>query len=73
MRTATQSIESLLQTATKKAKQTGRTYMVCELDYEDSQRLYVRPEWFADTDEFVAFDGRILALAYPNGETEITR
>jgi hypothetical protein len=52
------------------AKQFGQPYMVCEMDHEDGRRKYVRSLEYSNDDEFLAFDGKILAIGYPDGTRE---
>jgi len=52
------------------AKQYGYPWMVCEMDYEEGRQKYLRPLRYADEDEFIAFDGKVLAVGYPDGDFE---
>jgi len=45
--------------------------MICEMDHEEGRRKYLRPLRYADEDEFLAFEGRILAIGYEDGEVEV--
>jgi len=53
------------------ARNNGAPYMVAEIDYEDTRRRATYPLAYEDDPEFEAFDGRILAVAYPDGTVEL--
>ena len=53
--------------AIAQAKAFGYAWMVCELDYEDTRRRYLRPLRYADEDEFFAFGGYIISIGHPDG------
>ena len=53
------------------AKSFGYPWMICEMDHEEGRRKYLRPLRYADEDEFLAFEGRILAIGYEDGEVEV--
>ena len=55
--------------AVSAARAFGYPWMICEMDYEDSRRKYLRPLRYSNEDEFYAFDGRILSIGYPDGST----
>ena len=44
-------------------------YLV-EMDHEDTRRVYVVPTDYVGTDEFAAFDGRLIAYVEKTGEVE---
>lgn len=44
--------------------------MLCEMDHEDGRIRRIRKLEYSNEDEFCAFDGRILAIAYPDGSTD---
>ena len=46
--------------------------MLCELDYEDTKRNFLRPLSYSTEDEFIAFDGRILAIGHADGTMVVT-
>ena len=52
------------------AKAFGYPWMLCELDYEEGRKTYLKPLRYADEDEFYAFDGKIKSIGYPDGTYE---
>jgi hypothetical protein len=52
------------------AKQFGYSWMICEMDFEDGRKKYLRPLRYANEDEFYAFDGKILCIGNPDGSTD---
>ena len=52
------------------AKQFGFPWMLCEMDHEEGRRKCIRKLSYSTEDEFLAFDGTILAIGYPDGSSE---
>lgn len=54
----------------RRARKYDEPWMLCEMDYEDTKRNFLRPLSYSQEDEFIAFDGRILAIGYQDGTVE---
>ena len=52
------------------AKRTGEPAAVCEIDHDEDRATRVYRLDYTTTGEFDAFDGRILAVVYPDGMIE---
>lgn len=61
---------SPLMKAKQLAKNKNVPYMVCEVDFEDGRETVVYPYSWALTEEFTAFDGKIISIHWPDGSTE---
>lgn len=64
---------SHLTRATRRAAETGQPHMVYGHDAGDTRRLAIAELDHADTDEFSAFDGELVAIAHPDGTVETLR
>jgi len=60
----------LITLARERASVRGEPYMVCLTDDGDSTSQHVYRLSYAGCNEFVAFDGEILLIAYPDGTYE---
>lgn len=60
-----------LDRAKRLARDSGESTYVCEGDVEDRREQFVSTGAYIGTDEFVAFDCRILAEVHPDGEVDI--
>lgn len=59
------AFQRALRLAKAKAAAKNQSYAVVEIDQGDCREVFSVPEWYCDTDEFVAFDGKVLALVDP--------
>ncbi len=58
------------QHAIAKAKRTHEPVALVEMDSGDSTARYLTDEDYLASDEFKAFDGRVLLIAYPDGSID---
>ena len=57
--------------AATNARRLNEPFAVIDIDNgEDGRAVECRPLDYCDTDEFIAFDGRILSIHYPDGTSE---
>ena len=55
------------QRALAAAKRRGETMCAVTMDYQEGRREYIVPLDYVDGQEFEAFCGDILCIAYPDG------
>ena len=71
MRASTTYPYSKLIHAKRLARQHNRPYMVYLVDHEDGRAVRIADYDYAREPEFLAFDGEVLAIIYPDGEVEV--
>lgn len=64
------NINASIGEAKARAKATGESYFVCTFEEADGRMYGVHSERYIDSDEFEAFDGRIVYEVFPDGTYE---
>ena len=59
-----------INSASKQAVSNKKVKLVVELDQGDSREQIIVDEDYVDYDEFIAFDGKIIAHCNPDGTVE---
>jgi hypothetical protein len=67
---ADRTLDTPIARARELARDTDQPYIVAEIDHEDTRLLEIHPLAYADSPEFVAFDGVVVVIAYPDGTIE---
>jgi hypothetical protein len=62
----------LIKVARAHAEASGAPYCVVDIEEGEGRARVVVPESYLGSDEFAAFDGRVLAIVYPFGGVEFT-
>lgn len=62
----TEEIDRLIALSVKR----GRSYALLDIDNGDERKRITVDADYPDTDECAAFDGRIVAQAYPDGSVD---
>lgn len=62
--------QQLIAKATERAKREDQAIVVIEYDRGEDRMKSLATERYLDDPEFEAFDGRVLATVYPDGEVE---
>lgn len=69
--TSNRSLAKHIKLAKEQAKRLCKEVYVVETDEGEGRSLEVASRRYVDSDEFEAFDGRIIATVYPDGEVEV--
>lgn len=71
MKKQRQISQTLIDKAIRRANKYNETYIIAEIDFEDDRKLEIWKLKDTNLDEFIAFEGVILAIAYPSGSFEL--